>query len=584
MTHYLKCVAIMSLCCYGLSSPCGETMAATGLDEALIGYWKLAGDCEDHSGNNNQGINHDTVFEETDRGMAARFDGKKSFIEIPSGDALNTGTGEFTISAWIRCGANSGHFVGDIVGKFDPDTRRGINFNVSASSPGYSSASDARNLHFGIDNAVESEWADCGRPWHENTLISTLIVYKGQLYTGIADALNPQNACHMYRYVDGQTWEDCGRVGSNLTTVSIMSVCVHEGDLYAGTGTWNYLNLGPYGHPSVYRYQGGAEWHDCGLSTPGKRITSLASCNGALYAADDTGYTYRYESDNGWVSCGRVPAYKLLSMMVYQDQLYGGASTHIHRYAGGTSWDTVASFNEEEICQVHCFGVYGGELYAGTWERGRIMRYDGDDNWVACGDTGALNDTVSRGGRASHNNEINDLRVYNGKMYAGVIPKGEVWRYDGGRKTTLLKRLVTNPGYSSESHLSWRRVPCMTEFQGKLFCGTSTANGAADASVEDESGKVFSWEAGKSVSYDDDLGTDWKYVTAVRKEKCLKLYVDGQLVATSPEFVQATYDLSNDKPLLIGFGSLNYFNGWMSELRIHGRALEDAEILQLFQN
>jgi len=545
-------------------------------DAGLVGYWKLEGDCADYSGLGNHGLNHGVVLKE---GKAARFDGLGSYVEVPASATLQLGKGDFTVTAWVKCHEGA-RFTGDIVNKYDPETRRGLNLHISASSPGYSSVSDARYVQFGIDNAVEGEWADCGRPWPENTLISTLTVFEGQLYTGIADALAPEQACHVFRYAGGQDWVDCGRVGSNLECPSVMGLIVHKGKLYAATGAWNYWNLEAYGHPSVYRYEGGATWHDCRLDTPGKRITSLASLGEDLYASDDAGFTYRYEADGKWVVCGQTPDYKLLSMMVFQDRLYGGASSLIHRYAGKPAWDIVAEFNPVDICQVHTFAVYEGKLWAGTWERGRLMRRDGDLDWAASGDTGALNDTVMREDRPSYNNEINDLVVYNGKLYAGVIPKGEVWRYDGDH-TTLVKRLVNNLDYSPEVHASWRRVPSMTSFEGKLYCGTSTASGVPEAAPTDEAGKVFCWQAGQVIAYEQDLSARWHHLAAIREAGRLRLYIEGKLVSSSEAFDPADYDLSNNRPLLIGFGAENYFCGELREVRLYDRALDEGRIKNL---
>ena len=55
--------------------------------------------------------------------------------------------------------------IGDIAGKYDPETRRGFNFNIKRHSGVTSSHSNDRNLHFGIDSGVLDEaWTDCGRP------------------------------------------------------------------------------------------------------------------------------------------------------------------------------------------------------------------------------------------------------------------------------------------------------------------------------------------------------------------------------------------------------------------------------------
>ena len=94
-------------------------------------------------------------------------------------------------------------------------------------------------------------------------------------------------------------------------------------------------------------------------------------------------------------------------------------------------------------------------------------------------------------------------------------------------------------------------------------------------------GKVFSMEAGKCASYDDDLGPGWKHLVAKREGGLLKLFVDGKLVAKSTSFDQATYDVSNDQPLRIGFGQTDYFAGRMADVRVYNRALKDGEIQKL---
>ena len=206
------------------------------INDGLIGFWKLAGDCKDSSTKKNHGINHGVVFEKAGSGVVARFDGNGSYVEVPNSEALNPGTNDFSIAVWVKCDPGVTGPPGDIIDKFDPVSRNGVNLHISASAPGYSSVSDARNVGFGIDNAVEGDWVDCGRPWFENTLISTMIVYKGRLYAGLADAIDPGNACHVFIYSGGTNWTDCGRLGSDPKTPSVQSIIVHKGELYAGTG------------------------------------------------------------------------------------------------------------------------------------------------------------------------------------------------------------------------------------------------------------------------------------------------------------------------------------------------------------
>jgi hypothetical protein len=556
------------------------------IDGGLIGFWKLTSDSKDSSPSKNHGINHGVIFEKAGSGLAARFDGNGSYIEVPNSEVLNPGTNDFSISIWVKCAPDVTGPPGDIINKFDPASRNGINFHIAASAPGYSSVSDVRNVGFGIDNAVEGEWVDCGRPWFENTLISTLIAYKGRLYTGLADAMDTRNACHIFSYSGGTNWTDCGRLGTDAKTPSVQSIIVHKGQLYAGTGVadWERVWTGNAGPSHVFRYEGGTNWHDCGQFGSGYRVLSLASANGQLYASDDKGFQFRYDTDNHWELCGDVNKdaarkdKKIYSMMVYGGKLYGGSSTTVHRFEGGTSWDTVAAFDSKAINQIHTLEVWRGRLFAGTWPEGKVMRYESDNKWEDCGNMGI--ETVNQ-----KINEINELTVYNGKLYAGALPKGEVWRYEEGKQWVRVRQLVqNNPAWNAGKLASWNRVPCMTVYQGKLFAGTSTCHGRAEAQPKTDAGKVFSWEAGKSVTYDDDIGNGWRHLVAVRHANRLDLHIDGKLVASSSSFDGSRYNLRNQNPLMIGFGARNYFCGHANELRLYNRALKESDITYLYEH
>ena len=57
----------------------------------------------------------------------------------------------------------------------------------------------------------------------------------------------------------------------------------------------------------------------------------------------------------------------------------------------------------------------------------------------------------------------------------------------------------------------------------------------------DVRGQVFAMEAGRNASYDLDLGPGWKHIGAVKEGGLLKLYIDGELQATSCSFDVGEY-------------------------------------------
>ena len=70
----------------------------------------------------------------------------------------------------------------------------------------------------------------------------------------------------------------------------------------------------------------------------------------------------------------------------------------------------------------------------------------------------------------------------------------------------------------------------------------------------------------------------------MRGAENLRLYVNGELVATSSSFTTSDFDISNDKPLKIGFGTHDYFNGTLKDVRIYRRALNAGDVANLMDS
>ena len=142
----------------------------TDLSNSLLGHWPLASDTADHSTNQLAtravGVTLGGAGPGGRRHAAAAFDGHESMLEIADHPALRFGHGDFTLAAWVCTDPAEGDIVGDILGKYDPETRRGVNLNI-LTSDGVTAAAQAnyRHLQFGIDDGrIESQWRDHGRP------------------------------------------------------------------------------------------------------------------------------------------------------------------------------------------------------------------------------------------------------------------------------------------------------------------------------------------------------------------------------------------------------------------------------------
>jgi hypothetical protein len=362
---------------------------------------------------------------------------------------------------------------------------------------------------------------------------------------------------------------------------------VHNGDLYAVTCTydWTRVKDGGYDPGRVYRYLGGTQWDDCGQPSDNRTLNSIASYKGKLYVGggpDVLGVFVRNENSqwspstlfpiDGPKKCFPHP------MCRHNGKLYVAFPC---AYAfDGNEWRYIGEPlppDQNWFLQTHSLELYQGNLYAGTWPEGKVSVYEGGEKWRVVGRVGV------------DGTEVNALAVYNGKLYGGSIPRSEVCRYDGKPEWTSLKRFYSPEGWTPalpghaarKEYNQWSRLTSLTVYDGKLFASTGSCTASVLDAPADVRGKVFSMEAGKVASFDDDLGPGWKHLVAMRGGGRLNLFVDGKRVAESSPFDQAAYDVSTNQPLRLGFGQTEYFAGKISDLRIYNRTLSDQEIHQL---
>jgi hypothetical protein len=587
----------VSILFYGLLviSTCAERGFSDD-DEAarqgLVGWWKLEGDCRDYSARGNHGKNRGVDL------RTATCDGRGAHIEVPHHESLALGKADFTICAWVATEKHVTDVLGDVVSKYDPARRRGFNLYLKSSSGGYQSCGDDRQVHFGIDNAKLTPWQDCGRPSATSNYVSnSMTVFRGHLYAAITDAKAEEDWCRVFRYGGDKKWTDCGRIGNGKTT-GVMSLIVHQGALYAATTTYDWTRVfsGKYDPVRVYRYDGGTRWADCGQPGPNLRINCMASYRGKLYAGGDRGMlqpgerqwkgrpyrVYEYQGGTKWKVSAEFPAERPKNcyphaMAVHDGKLYVGYP-NVYSF-DGQDWKFVGTpvgHTPKELLpmlQVHCLEVFRGQLLAGMWPEARAVAYRGGEDW-------------EDRGRLGEGTEVNALTVYNGKLYGGAIPRAEVTRYDGDRRWTSLHRFYSPKGWTpappdsatNEQVNEWTRVTSLTVHQGRLFASIGSCTASVLDAPADVRGKVFSMEAGKCVSYGNDIGPGWQHIAAVRWKDRLAIFVNGKRVAESSPFRGDDFDISNDQPLKIGSGEMDYFSGKIKDVRIYTRALDENEI------
>jgi hypothetical protein len=285
------------------------------------------------------------------------------------------------------------------------------------------------------------------------------------------------------------------------------------------------------------------------------------------------GKCFQYDGTR-WLDCGEPDGINVQSLLPVGGTLYAATHGRVHRYEGGQKWTCICDrlFGTN---QTHCLDLYQGRLLAGTWPQGYVLQHEGDTKWTNLGRLGLAPGIPEC-------NEVNDLDVHNGKLYVGVLPKAEVYRYEDDGHWTLLASLARRPDWARNNLHSWCRVTAFASFQGRLFaCTGACAGRAVDVDPEGTLGRVYSLQAGQVVSHEKDIGGAWTHLAAVRQGRQLRLFVNGQLVASTQAQEGRDLNLSNDRPLVIGFGAQGHFSGALADLRWYVRALDAKEVRQL---
>lgn len=492
--------------------------------------------------------------------------------------------GDFTVSLRIDVPADRAGAAGGLAAAFDPATRTGFSLSAIQSAGGYCGPGDELRISFGVDAGSEPGFLDCGRPSATANYVSnSLTVFDGALHAATSDAPEPADRGHLFRYRGGAEWEDLGQVGREGAS-GVGPLLVHRGALYAAT--WNYdwtrvheQDLRPC---RVYRYEAPGRFADCGEPGAARRIFSLASYRGDLYAFGDDATVHVHRGDLRWEL---VQAFDTFAhpVTVHRGRLVlGMLQPATVRAFDGSAWHDLGNpLGDPARCdEIHSLASYRGALHAGTWPLGRVARLDAA--------RGAWRQT----GRLGDGSEVMALNVYNGKLYGATIPRAEILRYERDGAWTSLRRLFAPPGWQpvlvrgmrtppdgDRRMREWTRVTSLTQHDGRLFASVGSCTSAAVDAPADVRGSVHALAAGTVATTPHSLQPGRRHVAAVRRGGALAVYVDGREAATARGAIAGS--LATGAPLAVGEDEAGRFGGTIDGVQTFARALAPRELAAL---
>jgi len=244
------------------------------------------------------------------------------------------------------------------------------------------------------------------------------------LYIG---TFNTETGCELWRSANPSTsagsWEQVNYDGfGNAHNICVMAMIVFKGELYAGTynregnfggsndeTTWSAGRIFRYAHDAdvqkwdsvwdgVVGGSGTEEDPYCyALSADCFSVFDTTDLDdeddlwvGLFHLSGDDLYASSTGDSGDWYGQGNVQSgyvNAIVDLIVYDGYLHASTSRKDHRYVfrtpDGSSWEQRSrnSFGDDYNKSIYCFGLFGGDLYAATWNTETTF---GAENGTGC--------------------------------------------------------------------------------------------------------------------------------------------------------------------------------------------------------
>ncbi|MGA9116813.1 MAG: hypothetical protein WB626_08565 [Bacteroidota bacterium] len=212
-----------------------------------------------------------------------------------------------------------------------------------------------------------------------NDWVGALLVHDNRVYIGGEFTQAGQTSALCVAQGVGSSWSPLGSGIGGGPDPFVKSLCVFDGEVIAGG---LFASAGGSPASNIAQWDGTA-WAPLGPGMTG-RVDGITVLGQDLYAGGTFPQGLRRWNGTAWSTPGSGVNGSVSAMITHQGQLFvaglftqaGGVSTPrgIARW-NGTAWLQAGGSNLDG--SVACFGVCGGELYAGGYFAGGIARWNG---------------------------------------------------------------------------------------------------------------------------------------------------------------------------------------------------------------
>ncbi|MGA1872088.1 MAG: fibronectin type III domain-containing protein [Thermoplasmatota archaeon] len=456
---------------------------------------------------------------------ALRFDGVDDHLNCGNGSALQIGSDSFTVESWIHVRENLTDGLGGILNKYDRTSDTGFFLDILTDSRYGGSGDSYGQVMFGMNRGYRNDsWNVAAGHYGNSYTLYDMVVYNDGLFAATSQG-------------DLIEWTRNGWVqrASAYKSTSITSLAVYDGKIFGALA----------GSSELVRWDG-SYWNSVSQQFYDEEVISLEVYNGMLYAGTSpSGMLLEWNRFGAWTQAASQYSYEtgVNELCVFNGELYGVTSPtgYLVQWNGRTSW----AMKAQHGTGFSTLTVYRGRLFSAD---SALFEWNGVNTWMP-------KTSVIPSGM------VTSLVVFGGRLLAGTNG-GVLYEWNGN--DAWVQRA---PISGSES-----MIHSMCAFKGKLYAVTGGY------------GHLLEWNCGFSVTSDTGLYPGWNHIVAVRDSEAghLHIYINGELEGTSGPFDPGLFDLNCTTNLMVGQGNQDTFNGLIDRVRIFGRPLGEAEILDDF--